>query len=299
MTPRTVNLYLANHSYVAQETLRDFCVAYAGALTAAGHSVLFSPVPLPPPVINLVFEHFDDQFMALLEPILSGFHFGLICTEPFAGNPLSEPAYRQMRVANMIRIGSGCRFVWCVDRRSFASHKPVFGHSRVYQTPIGYTSMLADLHYLPPSEKVWDVCFTGSLTPYRQRMLDALKAAGLNVVYGLFPHFMRRSIMHRSRLHLTMKQDSDLSLPSQLRMAYCLSNDLLMVSDLGDRPRETFAEAYVTAVAPEALPQWCVDFIAGRQDVEAMRAKIALFKEECRMDVLNAEAIAASFAAAT
>jgi len=297
MAGQTLNMYLGNHSYVAQETLRDFCVAYAGALSALGHSVLFSPVPLPPPTINLMFEHFDDQFLAMLEPILSGFHFGLICTEPFAGNPLSEPAYRQMRVTNMIRVGSRCRFVWCVDRRSFAAHKTVFGHSRVYQTPIGYTSMLADLHYLPPSEKVWDVCFTGSLTPYRQGILQQLTAAGLNVVYGMFPHFVRRSIMHRSRLHLTLKQDADLSLPSQLRMAYCLSNDLLIVSDLGDRPRETFAEAYVTAVAPDALTQWCVDLVGGRQDVAAMQAKIAAFKEECRMDVLNAEIFQMSFAA--
>ena len=135
-----------------------------------------------------------------------------------------------------------------------------------------------------------------ALTNYPRGLLDQIKATGLQVVYGLFPHFVRRSVMHRSRLHLTLKQGPDRSLPSQLRMAYCLSNDLLMISDLGDRPRETFTEAYVTAVAPEALAQWCVDFIAGRQDVEGMRAKIAAFKEECRMDRLNAEAITASFA---
>ena len=297
MAGRTVNIYLANHAYNTQETLRDFCVAYGGALSALGHPVVFSPVLLRPPAINLVFEHFDDRFVGLLEPVLPGYHLGLICTEPFAGNPFSELGYRQMRTANMIRIGAGCRFVWCVDGRSFASHKAAFGHSRVYPTPIGYSAALADLHDLPPEDKLWDVCFTGTVTPYRQRVLEQVAAAGLKVISGLYPHFVRRSIMHRSRLHLTLKQDEELSLPSQLRMAYCLSNDLPIVSDLGGRQPETLAETYVTAVAPDALAQWCVDFVAGRQDVGAMRAKIAAFKSECRMDVLNAEVIRASFAA--
>jgi hypothetical protein len=296
MAGQTVNFFLGNHPYVAQETLRDFCMAYSGALTGLGHSVLFAPTLLPPPTINLVFEHFDDQFTGLFEPILARYRVGLICTEPFAGNPMSETAYRQMRVTNMKRVGSRCRFVWCVDPLSFAAHKSAFDHPRVYQTPIGYTETLADMRSVPPSEKIWDVCFTGSMTDYREALLGRLKAAGLNVIHGLFPHFIRRSVMERSRLHLTLKQDSDLSLPSQMRMAYCLANDLALVSDLGDRVPETPAEAYVTAVAPSQLVEWCMDYIAGRQDVAAMAAKVASFKSECRMDRLTAAIVAESFA---
>lgn len=297
MTGQTVNLFLGNHPYVAQETLRDFCVAYSGALTSLGHSVLFAPTLLPPPAINLVFEHFDDPFTGLLEPLLAQYRVGLICTEPFAGNPMSDAAYRQMRVTNMKRIGARCRFVWCVDPASFAAHRSAFGHDRVYQTPIGYTETLADLRPLGPAEKIWDVCFTGSMTDYRAALLGRLKAAGLNVIHGLFPHFMRQSVMERSHLQLTLRQDSELSLPSQMRMAYCLANDLPIVSDLGGRPAETPVEAYVTAVAPAQIVQWCADFRAGRQDLVAMKAKAAAFKAECRMDKALAATVAGSFAA--
>lgn len=297
MAGQTVNLFLGNHPYVAQETLRDFCMAYSGALTSLGHFVLFAPTLLPPPAINLVFEHFDDGFTAILEPMLARIRVGLICTEPYAGNPMSDTTYRQMRVTNMKRIGAGCRFVWCVDPASFAAHQTVFGHDRVYQTPIGYTETLADLQAVPPAEKIWDVCFTGSMTDYREALLGQLKAAGLSVIHGLFPHYIRQSIMQRSRLQLTLKQGPDLSLPSQMRMAYCLANDLPLVSDLGGRAPETPVEAYVTAVAPGQLASWCVDFIAGRQDAAAMQAKVAVFKRECRMDKAIEAIVAQSFAA--
>lgn len=296
MAGQTVNFFLGNHPYVAQETLRDFCVAYSGALTCLGHSVLFAPTLLPPPAINLVFEHFDDPFTGLFEPFLAQFRVGLICTEPFAGNPMSEAPYRQMRVTNMKRIGARCRFVWCVDPASFAAHQSAFGHARVYRAPIGYTEALADLGTVAPPDKIWDICFTGSMTDYREALLGRLKAAGLNVIHGLFPHFIRRSVMERSRLHLTLKQDTNLSLPSQMRMAYCLANDLPMISDLGDRAPETPIEAYVIAIAPAEFVAWCVDFIAGRQDTEAMAAKVAAFKSECRMDALMAATVAESFA---
>src|SRR5690242_20163341 len=119
---RTVNFFLGNHPYVAQETLRDMCTAFAGMLEALGHSTVFSPSLLPPPTINLLFEHFDNDLTQALAPAVPALQIGLICTEPFAGNPMSDAVYRQMRLQNMLRIGKGCRFVWCVDPSSFDEH---------------------------------------------------------------------------------------------------------------------------------------------------------------------------------
>jgi hypothetical protein len=296
---RTVNLFLGNHPYVAQETLHDMCTAFAGMLATLGHSTVFSPSLLPPPAINLVFEHFDDTLTQALAPALPGLLVGLICTEPFVGNPMSDVSYRQMRLRNMLRIGKACRFVWVVDPRSFDEHSKALAPVPVYPMPIGYTERLRDLTPGGGQDKIWDICFTGSMTDYREAMFEQLKAAGLSVIHGLFPHFMRQSVMQRSRLQITLKQSEELSLPSQMRMAYCLANDLPIVSDLGDRVPESAIESYVTAVAPAQFVRWCQDYVAGRQDNAAMAAKTAGFKTACRMDRLNAEAIAASFAAAT
>jgi len=296
MNGQSINIFLGNHPYVAQETLRDMCMAFHGTLTALGHRVLISADIQPPPAVNLFFEHFSPEFMPLLEPLLPHIRAGLICTEPFQGNPMSDPAYRDMRIRNMIRVGSQCRFVWCLDPASFPAYRTGFAHGRVFPFAIGFIESLVDLPACADTEKVWDVCFTGSMTDYRQGVFTALKAAGLRVVHGLFPHYLRQSVMSRSRLQLTLKQSESISIPSQMRMSYCLANDLLVVSDLGDRAAETGAEAYVTALRPDGLVAWCREFAAGRVDVEGMRARIRDFKANYRMDRLNAETVAGSLA---
>ncbi len=297
MQGQYVNIFLGNHPYVAQETLRDMCMAFSGTLTKLGHKVGLSADLMPPPAVNLFFEHFPDDVAPLIAPLLPHIRAGLICTEPFRGNPMSNPDYREMRIRNMLRIGAGCRFIWCLDPASLELYREAFGPARVFPFPVGYIETLADLAPVPDEEKVWDVCFTGSMTEYRASILGELKATGLKVVHGLFPHFLRQSIMSRSRLHLTLRQSEDLSLPSQVRMSYCLSNDLAIVSDLGGRPAESAIESYVTALARPELPGWCREFIAGRIDRGPLRARIAAFKTEYRMDRLNAETVAASLAA--
>lgn len=296
MPGQAINIFLGNHPYVAQETLRDMCMAFSGTLGALGHRVLISADIQRPPVLNLFFEHFPPEFAGLLEPLLPHIRAGLICTEPFLGNPMSEPAYREMRIRNMIRIGSQCRFVWCLDPASFAGYKTAFSHSRVFPFAIGFIESLVDLPAVAETDKVWDVCFTGSMTEYRQTVFNALKAAGLSVVHGLFPHFLRQSIMARSRLQLTLKQSDAISIPSQMRMSYCLANDLLVVSDLGGRPAETGVEAYVTALPPAGVVEWCRDFAAGRHDLAPMRERIRDFKAGYRMDRLNAETVRTALA---
>lgn len=294
MSGQSINLYLGNHPYVAQETLRDMCMAFSGTLTALGHRVLISADIQPSPAVNLFFEHFPPEFAGTLEPILPHIRAGLICTEPFRGNPLSEAAYRDMRIRNMIRIGSQCRFVWCLDPASFAGYKTAFRHSNVFPFAVGFIETLVDLPSISDSEKVWDVCFTGSMTDYREGVITGLKAAGLRVAHGLFPHYVRQSVMARSRLQLTLKQSEAISIPSQMRMSYCLANGLPVISDLGGRPPETAVEAYVPAVAPEGLVEWCRKFAAGEQDRGAFVARIHAFKNEYRMDHLNADTVSRS-----
>jgi hypothetical protein len=291
MAGQSINIFLGNHPYVAQETLRDMCMAFSGTLTALGHRVLISADIQPPPALNLFFEHFPPEFAAVFEPILPHIRAGLICTEPFQGNPMSDSAYREMRIQNMIRIGSQCRFVWCLDPASYDGYKMAFGHSNVLPFSIGFIESLVDLPSVGDTEKVWDVCFTGSMTEYRQKVFAALTSAGLRVVHGLFPHYLRQSVMARSRLQLTLKQSEAISIPSQMRMSYCLANDLPVISDLGGRPPETGVETYVPAVAPEGLVEWCRRFAAGEQDRGAFEARIHAFKNEYRMDHLNAETV--------
>lgn len=296
MSGQKINIYLGNHPYISQEMLRDMCVAFSGTLTALGHDVLLSADILPPPAVNLFFEHFPPEIVARLEPILPHIRAGMICTEPFQGNPLSDAAYREMRIRNMMRIGALCRFVWCLDPASLAAYRGALGQAKVLAFPIGYIETLADLPAVPDRDKVWDVCFTGSMTDYRESLLGALKASGLKVIHGLFPHYLRQSVMARSRLQVTLMQSETISIPSQMRMAYCMANDNVIVSDLGGRAPESGIEAFVPALMPSELAAWCRDFVAGRQDVAKLHACLRDFKSGYRMDRLNAETVATSLA---
>jgi hypothetical protein len=67
-----------------------------------------------------------------------------------------------------------------------------------------------------------------------------------------------------------------------------------VISDLGGRPVETGAEAYVPAVPPDGLVDWCRKFAAGEQDQARLRERALAFRSEYRMDRLNAETVRTS-----
>jgi hypothetical protein len=291
-----VNIFMGNHDAQGASTLEDQCLAFQGALRALGHDAFLSCSFVGPPLINLVFDNFAGDWKGFFQAQLKQSRIGMICTERFAGSVLNLPDWAAQRARNLVEIGRQCSFLWCLDPQAVAPLQAELPGVRVLYTPIGYVKDLENVETLEPARKIWDICFTGSITPYRQEVLAGLTAKGLSVIAGSFPPVVRRSVMARSRLQLTLKQTADNFMPSQMRIAYCLANGFPVISDFAGVPAETPVEEFCINVKREELAERCLDLL--RNPVAMMEAKqrIARFKATCRMPEMIADIVQRSLA---
>jgi len=290
------NLFMGNHDLIGASSLEDQCLAFQGALRDLGHVTLISNSLVGAPGVNLVFENFVPPYMEFFERALGNSIIGVICTERFEGSVLNVPEVKAIRVKNLPIVLNRCKFVWTLDPVSVAPLRAAFPAQRIFHMPIGYARALADIEGATSSPKLWDVCFTGSLTEYRLGVLNQLSASGLRVVFGHFPTFVRRSIMGYSRLQLTLKQFPNAYMPSQMRIAYCLANGFPVVSDFGGVPPETAIEDFCFNVPAEQLATQCRALLTDSALQADAADKIARFKSGYRMADLIKDAVAQSLA---
>jgi hypothetical protein len=287
-----VNIFMGNHDAWGASTLEDQCLAFQGALRALGHDAFLSNSIVGPPLINLVFENFAGEHKPFFDAQLAQSRIGVICTERFAGSVLNLPDYAAQRARNLVDVGRRAAFLWCLDPQAVAPLQAALPGARVFYTPIGYVKELENVETLEPARKIWDVCFTGSITAYRQEVLNALTAQGLTVMAGSFPPVVRRSIMARSRLQLTLKQTADNFMPSQMRIAYCLANGFPVISDFAGVPPETPVEEFCINVRREDLADRCLDLLRNPVALIEAKQRIARFRDSCRMPDMIAEIVA-------
>jgi len=286
-----VNIFMGNHDALGASTLEDQCLAFQGALRALGYDAFLSCSIVGAPVINLVFDNFAGDYKPFIDAHLGRARLGVICTERFAGSVLNLPDFAAQRARNLIDVGRRSAFLWCLDPQAVAPLQEALPGIPVFYTPVGYVKDLENVETLEPARKIWDVCFTGSITPYRQEVLNALTAKQLSVIGGSFPPVVRRSVMARSRLQLTLKQTADNFMPSQMRIAYCLANGFPVISDFAGVPAETPVEEFCINVGRDELADRCIDLLRNPVALMEVKQRITRFKASCRMPELIAEVV--------
>ncbi len=160
--------------------------------------------------------------------------FGAELLSPASDIPPNSILYNMEQAShpNFATVGrlSRGRVLWDISARNVA-HWTSLGLAAIH-VPVGYTPNLTRIPKAATQDI--DVFFAGWLTPRRRRLIDDLRAAGLNVFasdacYG----GARDQILSRSRVCLNVHHDGRTAF-ELVRVSYLLANSKCVVTETSD-----------------------------------------------------------------
>lgn len=284
------NFVLANHHETSLNSLGDLLEPIYQGLEAGGHHVIRFGLDLhQAPVINVMVEFFKDD--VIVDDLLrykrelgDRFVFGLLGTE----DPEDDLVMRQYpnRRPNLQRLAAVVDFVWTLLPVE-PYYEAVCGPGRVASLRYGFCEsyvepdMVAD-----PRLRDIDVILYGNAHPYRDRIVQALSAAGLRCVgtqREAYPDFIAADMIRRAKVLLDVRRSADVRFLSPTRIMRGLHSGTAIVSERYDQSPLAYFYDYVSAAAYEELPGRCREIIAGGRYVEMARAALDNFRARTSM----------------
>jgi len=266
------NLVYGNHSYEGlhiSDTLR--LIKYS--LQSIGHTVAISP-RMEPGQNNIIIENFTYDFIVTMENLrkVEGTRFIILATEYISDNDrfnyfpdssindnthYAQDSLWQKRWKTFCLAVKSCDAIWHLSEPQVSAYQRYFPDVPVGYLPHAYLSDLIRVNPVPDIQKDIDVLFTGTMTPYRQSIIDKLEQSGLIVKHGAVntPDHIREDWVSRSRLAINLRQNSQWSYPSNSRFFYHIMNSSLLLTqecdeacDLDNYVLHANAEAFETKV---------------------------------------------------
>ncbi len=290
-----VNFFFGNHDGGGVEALRDHAVALQDALERLGHRVRMT-VELPDPAaLNILWAPFPDRRMWRLTRALRGLDYGIVVPQAFDGRRFLGEDSRPEHVANFRRLAEAARFVWALDADSVAHLAAAAGTATLRHLPLGYSPALREAPPFDDREIMWDAALLARPTPYREEILERLRAAGLQVYSerGFPAPHIRRTNLPRARLLLALRRSRDWPSLNPVQTAFMLSNDYCVVSEAC--PQEDSLASYTTVAESDAILERCQALLAGDRWRSVGRANGERFRTEMPMDRLLAPLVEVSF----
>jgi hypothetical protein len=176
--------------------------------------------------------------------------------------------------------------VWVLGgQTSISSYRELFG-SKVVQIPIGYTAAIDFSETYSSCQKTADFFFSGTITPHRKAVLEALQNAGrtVEILPVTTPNFIRLNRAAHARAVLALRQNETWQIPSLLRHLYHLSNGHLVIRE-GTLVRDPL-DQYL-AVGPDKgrveFVEFARDLVAREETATLARLNSEAFKRELRI----------------
>ncbi|MCB1918818.1 MAG: glycosyltransferase family 1 protein [Candidatus Competibacteraceae bacterium] len=205
---------------------------------------------LAPGHLNILLENFTDEFTdRALKLAHCGTDFIIVATEFLTGNTFNDfrksasalpkdahydnAAYWATRYRNFLRLSEYALAVWHLSEHQVPVYQTALPGRGVEYLPHGYLAAFRRVVMRPDAERDIDFLFTGSLTPYRQRILANLERKGYRVhaAPAMTGHFHREQLLSRTRIALNLRQHADWLYPSNSRFHYHLNNASLLLSE--------------------------------------------------------------------
>lgn len=245
------NLVYGNHSFEGvhiSDTLR--LIKYA--LQSIGHTVVLSS-HIVAKENNILIENFTYDFIVVMEEMrkIEGTKFILLATEYisdqerfnyFPNNTVDEKSHYgydrlwEKRWKTFCLAVKNSDAIWHLSESQVCSYQARFKNTPVGYLPHAYLPELIKLPKVEPQHKDIDVLFTGTLTPYREIIINNLRAAGLEVVVGKIntPDHIREDWISRSKIALNLKQNANWLYPSNSRFFYHIMNNSYLITEQCD-----------------------------------------------------------------
>jgi hypothetical protein len=173
-----------------------------------------------------------------------------------AGNLYSKRFKWRRRYDNFLRVSRVADAIWCLSEHQVEAYRRVTALERVFHFDFGYLDPEIPVSHLPDDEKDIDFLFTGTRTPYRDAVLEALRQRGYQIAWldASTPGFIRRDFVARARICLNLKQFAGWEYPSVARFHYHLVNRSLLLTE------QTRFRCELTDLVPSAESPRFVDF---------------------------------------
>lgn len=249
--------------YPHSEAFREIAETVLYGLQEAGNDAVFS----------------DTAFIAGRIPIIFGAHLVSLPTE--------LPTHAIVYNLEQIEIGTGfvnetylsilrSHVIWDYSPLNIKALKGL-GITNVHLLPIGYVRQLERIK--PAEVKDIDVLFYGSMNPRREQVINALKAAGANVVwvFGIYGR-ERDALISRAKIVLNLHHYGS-NIFEIVRVSYLLSNGVCVVSENGPDPMEKVYSVAMAFSVYEHLVPTCLNLLRDEHERERLScAGLALMR---------------------
>jgi hypothetical protein len=145
----------------------------------------------------------------------------------------AQAAAFQKRFRYFVRVSKFADATWVLSEHQIDPHIRATGSRNVYQLKFGFVEGMPTVDHFPNDEKDIDFLFSGSPTPYRSRILEALSRRGFRVVMLPIttPGFIRNQFIARSKICLNLRQSETWEYSSTNRFHYHLMTRSLLVTE--------------------------------------------------------------------
>ena len=271
-----------NIAYMGPEWLfhlrRDFILLLKYSLEDLGHDVVLSGVSIDGSRFNLLIGAYALKADAIAQIAKSGVAYSHVNTEIIANDLLNHnPDKTDFLGAYLPSMEQG-RFVWDVVPDNMPEHESYGTNAHFIRW--GAHPRLADIEHR--RDKDLDYYFFGMLSQRRKRLLQTLKAAGLNgAADHSCPYFLRNDRIARARTQLNLIQDDKYTHVNAFRICYLADNACCVLTEKEHDPANYLE--YAEVVEPSELAAAVRGYAEGvRWKERGEQAREAIAKQPMR-----------------
>ncbi|HTA26011.1 MAG TPA: hypothetical protein VK763_20940 [Terriglobales bacterium] len=260
--------------YLHTEAFRELAETLQAALQSLGHTSRIQENLFDPGWTNLIL---GSHLLApeQMQTIPQG---SIIYNLEQLGGPLLKRAYYEIATR---------RQVWDYDLRNIAYWKQFNGAYAPVHVPIGYVPELSRIAPLPCQDI--DVLFYGSLNDRRNRILNALKNAGVKVhsAFGVYGKD-RDDLIARARIVLNI-HFYESKVFEIVRVSYLLANSKAVVTECSeDAEIEKGLSDAVLSLPYDRLVDGCCSLLQNEAERQALEARgFQWFSKRKESDILS------------
>jgi hypothetical protein len=284
------NFVLSNHHESSLNSLGDLLEPIYLGLEACGHHVIrYSRSFHAAPMINVLIEFFTiDSFVEDLLRMKrdhgEGFRLGLLCTED-PEDWLAMDVFPNRR-PNLERLASISDFIWTLLPVE-DYYRSLCEPSRIGRLKYGFIEEYLDPDIVTdPRHRDLDVLLYGNAHPYRETVVRALDAAGINCMVTareVFPDFAATDLVRRSKILLDVRRSPDVRYLSPTRIVRGLHAGTAVVSERYDEGPLADLYEYTVACRYEELVTRCTEIIRGGRYVDLGLSALEKFRAATSM----------------
>ncbi len=257
-------------------TAEDLIQVLRLGLESCGHSVMVSRTYLVRDGINLFIGGFHNENRPMAKKLKeAGYRFGVVMPEWLKDgryNPFEQTEANARDLYDQFCEGaSHAEFIWYMVEESAETCRE--SNRNAHFLTIGHVPGYANLTSPEARQYEWDFAFAGYSSDHRQSILSALQSKGFTVAACVLePDYIRRTLLERSRVSLSIQKSAQHSFVSLTRVPHAIMNRVPIIVEYGGPPH--YLSPYCTLAEPRDFIDACVAMV--RDEDLSVRATDAL-----------------------